>query len=66
MLLICKSLEPPMSQLGQKAERLAVSIFNLDYPQEQTSSRHSGISEKCHSRLPKHPWTRGHGRAGEI
>src|SRR5215475_2053842 len=33
---------------GSKAERLAVSIFGLDYSQEQTSPRHSRISENLH------------------
>src|SRR5262245_45135003 len=32
---------------GSKADRLAVNIFRLECPQEQTSSRHSGTSEKC-------------------
>src|SRR3954468_19156978 len=37
-----------MSQLGQKAERLAASIFRLDYPQERTSLMRSGTSDLCH------------------
>src|SRR5262245_15018161 len=39
--------EGVFTQPGSKADRLAVNIFRLEYPQEQTSSRHSGTSEKC-------------------
>jgi hypothetical protein len=44
------------TQLWVKSERLAASIFRLDYPQERTSLLRSGTSDLCQNwTLPVRP-----------
>ena len=50
MLLRCESLEPPMSQMGQKRKGSQRAYSVRITPKKRTSLMRSGTSDLCHNR----------------